>query len=228
MKKVAECHFFHIFSLLLGGTQMSKCIIIGPMYIGEEREFLTPDKGDLLICADGGLEKALQYGFNPDLVIGDFDSMPLPDSCPCPVRVLPVKKDETDTAACIKEGRARGYREFRIAGGMGGRFDHTIANLQCIADCASRGEQGWLVDAQNRVTVLHPGTYIFPGLEKGKFSLFAFTERVKNIDLNGTEWELKQAELVQNVPIGCSNWYKSEQITLKFTEGLLILVQSIE
>ena len=57
---------------------MSKCIIIGSIYHGEEMEFLKKEPGDLLLCADAGLEKALQYGFRPDLVIGDFDSMPEP------------------------------------------------------------------------------------------------------------------------------------------------------
>ena len=57
---------------------MSKCIIIGSIYQGEEREFLEKKPGDLLLCADAGLEKALEHGFSPDLVIGDFDSMPEP------------------------------------------------------------------------------------------------------------------------------------------------------
>lgn len=205
---------------------MGKCIILGPMYEGEERSFLAKEPGDLLLCADAGLKKAEKYGLVPDLVVGDFDSMPQPPSSGPPVLVLPVKKDDTDTAVCIKIGREKGYREFRIAGGMGGRFDHTLANLQCLADCASRGEQGWLVDGKNYVTVLHPGEYSFSRMEHRMLSLFAFTERVEGITLKGTEWELEKADLLQTIPLGCSNWFQSDRITLAFCRGLLVVTMS--
>ncbi len=202
---------------------MGKCIILCPMYEGEERSFLAKEPGDLLLCADAGLQKAELYGFSPDLVIGDFDSMPYPQTAECPVRVLPVKKDDTDTAVCIQAGREKGYREFRIGGGMGGRFDHTLANMQCLADCASRGEQGWLVDAKNRVTVLPPGDYAFSRMENRMISLFAWSECVEGITLKGTEWELDHAQLLQTVPLGCSNWFRSDRITLAFQKGLLVV-----
>ena len=202
---------------------MSKCIIIGSIYHGEEMEFLKKEPGDLLLCADAGLEKALQYGFRPDLVIGDFDSMPEPHETDIPLRVLPVKKDDTDTAVCIQAGREKGYREFRIGGGLGGRFDHSLANLQCLADCAGKGEQGWLVDQTNRLTVLGPGSYVFEKMAHRKVSLFAFTERVQGITLRGTEWELEDAELTQTYPLGCSNWFKEEHFRLSFRSGLLVL-----
>ena len=202
---------------------MSKCIIIGSIYQGEERDFLEKKPGDLLLCADAGLEKALEHGFSPDLVIGDFDSMPEPKHLSIPVQVLPVKKDDTDTALCIRAGRERGYSEFRIGGGLGGRFDHTLANLQCLADCAARGEQAWLVDRNNRLTVLRAGDYSFERMENRKVSLFAFTERVEGITLRGTEWELNDAELTQTYPLGCSNWFKEDRFSLSFRKGLLVV-----
>ena len=111
---------------------MGKCIIIAPLYQGEEQAWLTPEAGDLLLCADGGYDAAVRFGLRPDLVIGDFDSMPRDHVEDCPVMQLPVHKDDTDMVVCLKEARKRGYRSFRIAGCLGGRLDHTIANLQTL------------------------------------------------------------------------------------------------
>ena len=76
---------------------------------------------------------------------------------------------------CLHEGRKRGYTEFILAGAIGGRFDHTLSCLQCAADCALRGERAWLVDGQNRATILAPGTHHLPKMPGRKLSLLAYS-----------------------------------------------------
>lgn len=201
---------------------MARCIIIAPLYRGEERAWLTPQPGDLMICADAGYRAAVAHGFQPDLTVGDFDSMP--DVTPeGEVLRLPVHKDDTDMVVCLKEGRARGYREFVIGGCLGGRFDHTIACLQCAADCAARGESAWLSDERNRVTVLAPGSYRFPAAVGCKLSLLAYSPEVHGVTLRGTLWELSNAVLTSRYPLGCSNEWTAEAAELSFTEGNLIV-----
>lgn len=208
----------------LGGC-MNRCIIIAPLYNGEEREWLTPVDGDFVICADAGFRAAQRYGIHPDLTIGDFDSLnQLPDT-DCYIR-LPVHKDDTDMVACISEGRERGYRNFILAGSIGGRFDHTYACLQCVADCAARGESAWLCDAQNRVTVLMPGEYKIPRVEGRKLSIFAYTPSVTGIHLQGTFWTLRGAELTATYPLGCSNEFVADEALLAFESGMLVLCLS--
>ena len=55
---------------------MSRCIIIAPLYAGEDAEWLRRGEDDFLICADGGYDAAVRCGMKPDLTVGDFDSMP--------------------------------------------------------------------------------------------------------------------------------------------------------
>lgn len=202
-----------------------RCIIIAPLYEGEERAWLTPGEGDLVICADGGYRKALAYGFKPDVTIGDFDSLGyVPDQGA--VIQLPVAKDDTDMVVCLAEGRRRGYTEFVIAGSLGGRFDHTLACLQCAADGALRGERIWLCDARNRVTVLAPGSYDIRQVDGRKLSLLAFTPEVLGVTLTGTVWPLKDAALSSRYPLGCSNEWVEEKAVLSFDEGMLVLAIS--
>lgn len=206
---------------------MARCIIIAPLYDGEERALLTRGSADLLICADGGYQAAIRHGFTPDLTIGDFDSMP---DVPVEGEVirLPVHKDDTDMVACLKEGRRRGYREFVAVGCLGGRFDHALSCLQCAADAAQRGESLWLCDGQNRVTVLGPGKHVLPAMPGRRLSLLAFTPEVRGVELRGTLWELTDATLQSNYPLGCSNEWTAQEATLSFTEGLLTLVCSAD
>ena len=202
-----------------------RCLIVAPLYEGEERALMTPQECDLLICADGGYQAALAHGLHPHLTIGDFDSLGyVPQQGE--VIQLPVAKDDTDMAVCIAEGRRRGYRDFVAAGCLGGRFDHTLSCLQCAADCALRGEHLWLCDARNRVTVLAPGTYDIPRLPGRKLSLLAYTETVEGVTLTGTAWELQQASLTNRRPLGCSNEWTADAAHLTFAHGLLTLCLS--
>lgn len=202
---------------------MARCIIIAPLYKGEEKEWLTPWDGDLLMAADGGWEAALRHGLRPSLLVGDFDSMPEPTNSGAEIIRLPVHKDDTDMVACLREGRARGYRSFILAGCLGGRFDHTVSNLQCLCDCAARGEEAWMCDAQNRVAVLMPGTYTLPAMPDRKLSLLAFSPEVRGVTITGVEWPLAGATLTTRHPLGCSNEFRAEEAVLTFTEGALIL-----
>lgn len=208
---------------------MGKCIIIAPLYGGEAQDWLHKEEDDFLLCADGGYQAAKRFGIKPDLVIGDFDSMPLSDvPNDVPAQVLPTHKDDTDLAVCLAEGRKRGYRTFRIAGCLGGRLDHTIAALQLLQDCASRGEEAVLADARNRITALRPGSYRWiDELPGWKWSLFSADDRAEGVTLRGTEWELTDAVLTNRVPLGVSNEVRGEVI-LTFTKGILLVCRSQE
>ena len=121
---------------------MNICYIIGA---GECAPMdFDPGETDLLIAADGGYRAVCDAGMRPDLIVGDFDSLGgVPTDAP--VIRCPVEKDDTDTMIAIKEGLARGYQRFQIYGGLGGRLDHTIANLHALAYLADHGARGRLV-----------------------------------------------------------------------------------
>ena len=206
---------------------MKRCIIICPLWQGERREELIPGPEDLLLCADAGLYAALKHGLRPDLAVGDFDTLPPPEDGPVPLRLLPVRKDDTDLGACIAEGRRRGFDSFLLAGCIGGRLDHTLAMLQLMADCALRGEQCTAIDAVNTVTVLAPGRYALAGEDGRLLSLLSFGERVTGVTLRGAEWQLERADLTQRFPLGISNRVTAEAAELSFDTGLLCVCRSV-
>lgn len=127
---------------------------------------------------------------------------------------------------CIRAGRERGYKRFILAGSIGGRFDHTIGCLQCVADCALRGEEAWMCDSRNRVTILAPGEYKFKKVEERKLSVFAYSPVVSGLSLDGTMWPLEDAELTNQYPLGCSNEFVHDEVVISFRTGLLLLCLS--
>lgn len=207
-------------------THPRRCIIIAPLYDGGFAEVVAKQPGDMIICADGGYQSAVAAGITPDLVVGDFDSMAEPTSFLCPAVRLPREKDDTDMVVCIREGRMRGYRHFDIAGAMGGRADHTLANLQCLADCAMRGEAARMLEERNEITILSPGSYTFRKRNGYFFSLLAYSPEVSGANLAGTAWLLDHATLSNRFPLGISNKIIGDQAALSFESGLLMVIQS--
>ena len=93
---------------------MSKCIIFGALPVCELT--LKIENGDLVIAADGGYETLKKLNIEPDVIIGDFDS--LKSDLPQNGNIIkhPVKKNDTDTLLAIKYGLENGYTDFIIYG----------------------------------------------------------------------------------------------------------------
>ena len=89
-----------------------------------------PGAEDYVIAAAGGYTACRRAGVEPQLLLGDFDSLAEVPALPHVERV-PVEKDDTDMMLAIKRGLERGETLFHLYGGMGGqRTDHNVANLK--------------------------------------------------------------------------------------------------
>lgn len=86
------------------------------------------------VCADGGYYIAQKYGFKPDLLLGDFDSLDLSKLDLSNVEVIkyPVEKDFSDGEAAILELSKRGFDKVLIYGVANGRLDHIAVNLKLL------------------------------------------------------------------------------------------------
>jgi len=181
-----------------------------------------PGPGDLVIAADGGYMHLERWGISADLVVGDFDSMPLPEH-PAIVR-LPKEKDETDMAAAIRLGREKGYGLFHIYCGMGGMLDHTLANLQLLAGMAYAGEQGFAFDDQIIATAIKDGCFKLPKGICGRVSVFAFGGTASGVFLRGLKYPLVDANLFTGFPLGVSNEADGREASIQVREGTLLII----
>ena len=208
-----------------------KCIVIGAgeLTVGK----IERAKEDLVIAVDGGLEYCGLLGLEPDLILGDFDSVGeqaaeaverLERQTPERIIRLPREKDETDTLAALKEGLARGCDEFYIYGGTGGRLEHTLANIQCLLYLKKRGASGYLMDGNGMIFVIVNEAVHFQKEPEGYLSLFALSEQSKGVTEEGMKYPLHGAVLTNDFPLGVSNEFTGQEAVVSVEEGQLVCV----
>lgn len=198
-----------------------RCYIFGA---GEDCGGL-PDipPGSLVIAADGGYARLLQAGVAPDLTVGDFDSLGyVPDSGE--VLRFRREKDDTDTGLAVGEGLKRGCDAFYIYGGTGGRLDHTLANIQCLARLAQAGRRGFLFGDGFVVTAVTDGKIAFDEGRRGVVSVFAHSDRAFGVRETGLKYPLDNAELSNCFPLGVSNAFTGRASEISVERGTLIVL----
>lgn len=179
--------------------------------------------GDLVIAADGGLEYLKKSGIAPDVIIGDFDSLGYAPQGENVIR-LNVCKNETDALSAAEYGLSKGYAEFRIYCGTGGRTDHTVANIQLLKYLADRKAQGFLFDKNSVLTVIKNGEYSFAADCSGYLSVFSVSDKSDGVYLENLKYELNGAELTSDYPLGTSNEFIGKAAKIKVENGSLLIV----
>lgn len=201
----------------------SICYIVGACQELENNIYILNNNNDLVIAADGGYDSLIKKNIIPDIVLGDFDSV---SSMPEHKSIIkyPIKKDETDTFLSYKAGSDRGYEYFVIYGGIGGRIDHTIANIQMLSYIAENKGRGFLVGDGAIITAIHNSFIEFPKDYTGKISVFSAKNTSKNVEITGLGYSAENILLNSSFPLGVSNEFIGERAKISVGEGTLLVV----
>lgn len=178
---------------------------------------------DLVIAADGGFAHLQTLGIVPDVAVGDFDSLCYVPDC-AEVIAHPPEKDDTDTALAIDVGRERGYDNFIIFGGLGGRIEHSMANIQSIAALGELGCRAWLWGEDTAVTVIKDTAVHFSEREKGYLSVFSHGDVAQGVCLENLKYEVDKVDLLCTYGIGVSNEFIGKIAEVSVENGMLLLI----
>lgn len=205
---------------------MKHCVIVGaspepaiPIIYTEE---------SFVICADGGVVTAAKQGVYPDVIVGDGDSTQSipPEFAGVEVIRLPQEKDDTDLIYAVKLGLFKGCKEFSLYGASGGRFDHTIANLQTLSYLCDHGATGVVESTSHRFFLIQNTSVRVPKKEGWYLSVFSYTERCSGVSETGVKYPLDNVVLDQSFPLGVSNEITEEVATITVKNGKMLLVQA--
>ena len=203
---------------------MSKrCIIVGA---GEFYGCPVPNKDDLVIAADGGYAELKKRNIIPSLLIGDLDSLGF---LPSGIEFIsfPKEKDDTDMRLAYLEGKRRGYSNFEIYGGVGGRSDHTFANYCLLYEMRKNGDEARLIGRDEESFVISKECYTGAG-ERGKMiSVFAFSDKAEGVFIKGLKYEVENASLDKSFPLGVSNETLGGEFRISVREGALLIIRQI-
>ncbi len=204
---------------------MRRCVIIAGADIGQYdrvRPYLRED--DFFICCDSGLKHREGLGIVPDLIVGDFDSHENP-RLDIETIVLPREKDDTDTAFAVKEALKRGFEDFLFLGVIGGRLDHTLANISLLLMLDSEGKRAMALDDLSEMEIVsNRAAYIKD--EYPYFSLLNVSGRAGGITIRGAKYPLTDGEITCEYQYGVSNEVlpgMTAEVAVK--EGRLLLVR---
>ena len=208
-----------------------RCVIIGAGDLSVSE--IPLHEGDYVIAAYGGFSYCRYLEIEPDLILGDFESvdernmediMEMRARYPEKVKVLPVEKDDTDMLAAIKEGLNKGFEEFVIYGGQGGRLAHTMANIQCLNYLKEKGAKGYLMDGNGMILVAKNETVRFKKNLEGFLSLFSLGEKAEGVTITNMKYLLDKAVVTNDFPIGVSNEFIGKESSVTVENGTLLIM----
>lgn len=203
------------------------CYIFGA---GERsRCHITPSENSLVIAADGGFDYLNELGLSADVVLGDFDSIRSAKSLPPDSVRYPKEKDETDMLLAARLGLENGYTKFAIYGGLGGRLDHTLANVQVLIYLSRHGALATLYSDTYAVTAVNDSFITFPkdhpANRKGNIcSVFSVGDISVNVSISGLKYRLNEVSLTNTYPLGVSNEFIGEDARISVEKGTIIVI----
>lgn len=213
------------------GIRSRRAVIVTGGALGDwALERITP--GDYLIGADSGADFLVRNGYAPDLALGDFDSV-APDrlreierTAIETLSVDPVDKDWTDTELALREALSRGFSDILIAGGLGTRFDHSLANVHLLRQTRAGNGDAQLIDEHNEIRLCTGICRIKADSRFPYVSLLPLTAEVTGVTLTGFRYPLHDATLKLGWSIGVSNVLEEATGTVSLSDGELLIIRS--
>jgi thiamine pyrophosphokinase len=183
---------------------------------------------DVLIAADGGARYCLAMGLLADSVIGDFDSLNEEELAILEEQGAEIirhdhRKDETDLELALLHALHIGVEEALILGGLGRRWDQTLANLLLPAYHRLRGLQIIYWDDGEWLYLIEEGRQI-AGTAGMKVSLIPLGGDALGVRTEGLEWQLKDETLHFGASRGISNLMLGDTARVRLRQGVLLCV----
>lgn len=187
-------------------------------------------ESDFIICVDGGAEHLRKFARMPDLLLGDFDSIKKSDfeyykQNGVTVKEFPKEKDMTDTELAIDIAIEKGCSLITIIGGLGGRFDHSLANVFLLKKMLDRGVHGKILNEQNQIEIIDR-SIVLEARKQWKVTLIPLTQKVIGVSTDGLYYALDDETILFGTSLGVSNEFSKDTAKISIQEGLLLVIQS--
>ncbi|OOO00586.1 MAG: thiamine diphosphokinase [Epulopiscium sp. Nele67-Bin004] len=187
-------------------------------------------QADFVICADNGLTHAKKLGVMPNFIIGDFDSikdniLDKYEQMGIDIKKLNPIKDETDTECAITHAIEIGATHIVVYGGVGTRFDHSLANVHLLSMALDKGVVAELRNEYNTISMIN-NSITLGGQKDDIVSLLPFSFRVDGVCTKGLFYALEDGVFELGKPYGVSNCMTENVATITIKSGKLIVIKS--
>jgi thiamine pyrophosphokinase len=186
---------------------------------------------DWIVAADGGSINALRWGWLPDVVVGDLDSLPadLQESLKrvgCQFKSFPARKDWTDLELAVRYASEGGASEIVVVGLRGGRLDQELAGILLLSrpDWSHLSIQ--ILDGRQRAFVVRDSLTL-EGHLGDTVSLLPLSQDAVGVTTQGLEWTLRDEDLEIGSTRGVSNVLITSEATIRIGAGVLLVIHTV-
>ncbi len=181
-----------------------------------------------LICADGGANKARMLNLNPDIIIGDFDSITgetmeyyLDKS-----EIIRVTSQyNTDVEKALKWAIKNKFTEAVLIGATGDRLDHTFCNLGIVIKFFDKIKINLI--AELSILIPYTGNTEIVTIPGETISLYGINQKTK-IKTKGLKYSLDNEALPFGVRESTSNVAEGESVKLKIKGGIIFVIREFD
>lgn len=181
-------------------------------------------RADVIICADGGANRARERGLVPDFIVGDLDSI-LPETRGAFARAQFIHRPSqyaTDLEKALLFTVEQKIQQVLLLGVTGLRFDHQICNLNIAEKFCDRLAIELHDDFGVGTFLNAPAHFRFAAFVGQQISLFAF-RRAEGIVTAGLKYPLQEEALEWAVRDGLSNEAIAEEVEIRLKNGTLFV-----
>ena len=180
-------------------------------------------RADFSIAADGGMHAFVASGLEPDLLIGDMDSFVAKADGPACETVRIESQDQTDFQKALARPEPQGADEVVILGGIGGRSDHFLNNLQIAASLPATTSVVFDSDTEiiHRVTPERP--LACQGMDGQTISVIPMGD-CGGVRANGLGWPLEGVAMGVGKQLSQSNFAEADEVAISLESGILYAV----
>ncbi|HEY2491668.1 MAG TPA: thiamine diphosphokinase [Paenibacillus sp.] len=189
-------------------------------------------QNDFIIGADRGALFLIEHGLQPDISVGDFDSITVEEKKKVKsysggiISCDPIDKALSDTELAFEIALKEQPEQILLIGGTGTRLDHTLANIQMLKLSLEHNTSCVILDANNYITITNSTIEVQQRKEYTYVSLLPLSLEVTGVTLKGFEYPLTNATLTLGHSLGVSNRLTADKGTVSIEDGLLLVIQS--
>lgn len=187
---------------------------------------------DLIIAANGGSLHCKKLSITPNIIVGDLDSIPetlLKQWSEKDIEIFQhnTDKDLTDLELALNHAKKANSKEVVILGGLGKRWDHSLANIMLTANeqyldlnISFYFDDDWFYVVSSKKEI--------EGNTGQTISILPLAGDAKGVSTTGLKWSLDKENLPFGASRGMSNILSKQKAIISVDDGVLLVIKNKE
>ena len=207
---------------------MRAVIFVNGVLTQPERARALLHGDDLIIAVDGGTRHAWDVGVDPQLVIGDLDSLSERErqrleASGAEISSFSARKDKTDLELALLHAVSEGATTILVLAALGGRLDQTVGNVLLLTSPRLSEVEVRIVDGGQTAFLIRDEAAV-KGEPGDTVSLIPLGGDAVGVTAEGMEWPLEDETLHLGSTRGISNVQREEQAYVRVQQGQLLCI----